>query len=78
MTTMLRPVEVVSTSHRTTVEIPGCPRCGRPVETLDRFVLPSTDGPVEFAKVRCSDRHWFTLPVDHTLPVVPAIEGSIR
>lgn len=40
-----------------------CPECGVQAEIEWRAVLESTDGPVEHAKVRCSNRHWFLLPV---------------
>jgi hypothetical protein len=39
------------------------PGCAAPAEIVDRFTLPSTDAPIEHAKVRCSQRHWFALPV---------------
>ena len=40
-----------------------CPECGAPAEVTDRFVLESTDGPIEHAKIRCDRGHWFLLPV---------------
>jgi len=36
-----------------------CPDCGAPAEVTDRFVLESTDGPIEHVKVRCAALHWF-------------------
>ena len=48
-----------------------CPECSAPAEVVDRFVLPSTDGPVEHVKVVCLVRHWFLLPAT-SLPVVHA------
>ena len=39
-----------------------CPECSAPAEVVDRFALPSTDGPVEHVKVACLARHWFLLP----------------
>ena len=41
-----------------------CPAedCFAPLTVLDRFLLDSTDGPVEVAKVQCTSGHWFTLP----------------
>lgn len=42
-------------------EFVDCPEagCGLPAEVLDRFVLESTDGPVEHFRIRCVNRHWF-------------------
>ncbi len=40
----------------------ACPECGQPAEVVDRFLLESTDGPVEHVKVRCIAKHWFMLP----------------
>jgi len=36
-----------------------CPQCGTPAEVTDRFVLESTDGPIEHVRVQCLARHWF-------------------
>lgn len=41
----------------------SCPHCGAPAEVTRRFVLESTDGPIEHTIVMCVDRHWFTLPL---------------
>jgi hypothetical protein len=40
-----------------------CPECGALAEVEWRDVAESTDGPVEHAKIRCLQRHWFLLPV---------------
>ena len=40
-----------------------CPDCGAAAHVEWRAVLESTDGPIEHAKVRCEQRHWFLLPV---------------
>ena len=40
-----------------------CPECGTLAEVEWRAVLESTDGPIEHAKVRCVQKHWFLLPV---------------
>jgi hypothetical protein len=48
------------------------PSCGLPAEILDRFVLSSTDGPIELVKTHCLGRHMFTLPVGRLLPTVRA------
>lgn len=41
-----------------------CPECGLPAEETDRFVLDSTDGPVEHVALRCARKHHFRMPVD--------------
>jgi len=40
-----------------------CPDCREIAEIRDRFVLPSTDGPIEHVRVFCVRRHHFVLPV---------------
>ena len=50
-----------------------CPECAAPAEVVNRFALPSTDGPVEHATVRCVLRHWFMLPVA-SLPTLPVVD----
>lgn len=35
-----------------------CPDCGEIAEVRDRFVLPSTDGPVEHVQTLCVARHF--------------------
>ena len=49
-----------------------CPECGAAAEVVDRFALPSTDGPVPHVKVACLMRHWFLMPAAG-LPAVPAV-----
>ena len=59
-----------------------CPECAAPAEVVDRYVLPSTDGPVEHVKVQCLGRHWFVLPAAALPPVrtvnVEAGTGPVR
>jgi hypothetical protein len=43
------------------LDLVGCPECAAPAEVVDRFDLPSTDGPVEHVKVQCLNRHGFTM-----------------
>ena len=50
--------------HHPTLEIVGCPECAAPAEVVDRFVLESTDGPIEHAIVTCPERHRFTVLVE--------------
>jgi hypothetical protein len=47
-------------------EIIACPEptCLAPAEVTDRFVLASTDGPVEHVRTRCLDGHGFTQMVE--------------
>ena len=47
------------------MDLTTCPACGATAEVLWRESWPSTDGPVEHAKVECLRRHWFLLPVSH-------------
>jgi hypothetical protein len=44
------------------LELTNCPECGAPAEIVDRFVLPSTEGPVEHVKTRCVTGPWFVVP----------------
>jgi len=46
----------------------ACPQCAAPAEITDRFVLDSTDGPVEHVTVSCVRRHRFTMLAER-LPV---------
>ena len=46
-------------------ELTTCPECGRPAEIVHRFMMPSTDGPVEHVKTRCITGPWFTVPADY-------------
>jgi hypothetical protein len=43
------------------LELIVCPHCGAAAEVVDRFVLQSTNGPVEHVKVRCVTGPWFVL-----------------
>lgn len=40
----------------------SCPDCAAPAEVLSRWVMGSTDGPVEHLKMRCVVGHWFAMP----------------
>ncbi|MFN8196169.1 MAG: hypothetical protein U0R80_18040 [Nocardioidaceae bacterium] len=59
------------------MDMTHCPACGLVAEVVWREVLESTDGPVEHAKVRCADRHWFLLPVA-SLPGSAVVAGIPR
>jgi hypothetical protein len=43
------------------MDLTTCPDCDATAEVLDRFVLESTDGPVDHARIRCVHGHWFLL-----------------
>jgi hypothetical protein len=45
-------------------DLVGCPACAAPAEVVDRYVLGSTDGPIEHATVVCAVRHRFTVLVE--------------
>ena len=42
----------------------GSVRCGLPAEVQDRYLMRSTDGPLESVKIRCPRGHWFNGPVE--------------
>lgn len=46
------------------IDLVGCPACTAPAEIVDRYVLESTDGPIEHATVVCASRHRFTVLVE--------------
>lgn len=49
-----------------------CPDCGNIAETHDRFLLSSTDGPIEHMRMLCVRRHRFVLPTS-SLERVPTM-----
>jgi hypothetical protein len=46
------------------LQLTSCPECGRPAEIVERFSLPSTDGPVEHVRTRCITGPTFMTPAD--------------
>ena len=42
----------------------GAARCGLPAEVSRRFIMRSTDGPMESAMIRCPAGHWFNGPIE--------------
>jgi hypothetical protein len=51
----------------------GVTRCGLPAEAGYRYILNSTDGPLENAKIGCARGHFFSGPIEFlTVPVRPA------
>jgi hypothetical protein len=45
----------------TPVSLFCCPSCGLPAEDIRRFVVDSTDGPIEYLHVCCVQLHRFTI-----------------
>jgi hypothetical protein len=43
-------------------------RCGLPAEVRCRFIMESTDGPLESAMIRCPAGHWFNAPIEFLTP----------
>ena len=39
-------------------------RCGLPAEIVRRFIMASTDGPLESATIKCPVGHFFCAPVE--------------
>ena len=69
-----------SVETRDELDLVVCPECAAPAEVVDRFALPSTDGPVEHVKVACLMQHRFLLPAA-ALPTVSALPtgtGPVR
>lgn len=57
----------------------GVARCGLPAEVRWRFIMDSTDGPVESAMIRCPSGHWFNAPVEFlTYEKATAGPGTVR
>ena len=66
-----------SVEIRDELDLVVCPECAAPAEVVDRFALPSTDGPIEHVKVMCVMRHWFLLPAA-ALPVARTVRDTER
>lgn len=48
-------------------------RCGLPAEVEARYLMDSTDGPLESAKISCPRGHHFNGPIEYlTVPKTPA------
>lgn len=45
------------------IDTTTCPECCAAAVVEWRAVLESTDGPIEHAKIRCVQGHWFLLPL---------------
>jgi hypothetical protein len=42
----------------------GAVRCVLPAEVRYRYIMRSTDGPLESAMIRCPAGHWFNGPIE--------------
>ena len=42
----------------------GAARCGLPAEVEARYLMRSTDGPLECARIRCPCGHFFNGPIE--------------
>ena len=62
----------------TGLDLVGCPACAAPAEVVERYVLDSTDGPIEHATVRCSERHRFTVLVERLVTLRAPERGAGR
>jgi len=59
----------------------GALRCGLPAEVRCRFIMRSTDGPLEAVMIMCPAGHWFNAPIsaltcDNRHPHGPASPAS--
>jgi hypothetical protein len=51
----------------------GAARCGLPAEVKARYLMESTDGPLESATINCPRGHHFNGPIEYlTVPGPPA------
>jgi hypothetical protein len=46
----------------------GAERCGLPAEVRCRYIMKSTDGPLESAMISCPAGHRFTGPIEFLTP----------
>jgi hypothetical protein len=56
----------------------ACPECAALAEVAGRFVLESTDGPIEHVRVRCLHRHWFAMPTAALAALRPPLRRRRR
>ena len=68
----------LNTDATTGLDLVGCPACAAPAEVVERYVLDSTDGPIEHATVLCSERHRFTVLVERLVTPRTADRGAGR
>jgi hypothetical protein len=56
----------------------GAQRCGLPAEVRCRFIMESTDGPLDSAMISCPAGHWFTGPIESlTLTTAPGRAAAL-
>jgi hypothetical protein len=59
----------------------GAARCGLPAEVRARYIIRSTDGPLESARIACPRGHHFNGPVEYLtgpeMSAVAAVSGSL-
>jgi hypothetical protein len=53
----------------------GSVRCGLPAEVQGRYVMKSTDGLLECARIRCPRGHCFNGPVEPL--TLPGVRGTL-
>jgi hypothetical protein len=58
-----------------TLEFSPCPACGAIAEITDRFVLASTDGPIDHLALSCVAGQHFRMPAD-SLPADSVVQRS--
>lgn len=46
------------------LDLDGGTLCGLPAQVSRRFILRSTDGPIEGASIRCPVGHYFNGPIE--------------
>jgi hypothetical protein len=61
---------------RPVLTLVACPECASPAEITDRFVLPSTAGPVGHVVLDCAAGHHFRMASDRLAVGVPAMEPT--
>ncbi|MGH3940482.1 MAG: hypothetical protein ACRDTG_17960 [Pseudonocardiaceae bacterium] len=55
----------MTTNEITRLDLARCPACGGTAEVVDRFVLDSTDGPLEHVTTYCARRHRLSMLTEH-------------
>jgi hypothetical protein len=60
-----------------TLELSFCPACGAVAEITDRFVLASTDGPIDHLALSCVTGHRFRMPAE-LLSADGAVSGGLE
>jgi sarcosine oxidase delta subunit len=64
------------------MDLVTCPECGQPADVEWRSDVASTDGPVELAKIRCTQWHHFLMPAEQIAPLgaarVPPADRRVR